>query len=153
MKCLFVFKRTNADNNSFLSLVKELDDYLTGINGEDDSFFRQFNSMDELQCVIVCCHNEKPIACGAFKILNKTTVEVKRMYVKHECRGKGVATKILNELEIWAKELGYETAILETSAIMNDALTLYKKSGYQVISNYEQYKNVKTSVCFGKELN
>lgn len=152
MNSLTVYKRTNSDNNHFLYLVKELDNYLTGINGEDDSFFRQFNSMDKLQNVIVVYFNEIPIACGAFKMHNKTTIEVKRMYVKHECRGKGIATGILNELETWGKELGYKAAILETSNVMNDALTLYKKNGYIVVPNYGQYKDVESSVCFEKEL-
>lgn len=152
MEKLIVYKRTNSDNNHFLYLVKELDNYLTGINGEDDSFFRQFNSMDKLQNVIVAYFNEMPIASGAFKMHNKTAIEVKRMYVKHEFRGKGIATGILNELETWAKELGYKAAILETSNVMNEALTLYKKNGYIVVPNYGQYKDVESSVCFEKEL-
>ncbi|CAA7390351.1 hypothetical protein [Chryseobacterium fistulae] len=42
--------------------------------------------------------------------------------------------------------------ILETSLEQNEALSVYEKSGYKRISNYGQYRDVESSVCYEKEL-
>jgi GNAT superfamily N-acetyltransferase len=74
------------------------------------------------------------------------------MYVLDHFRGQGIATKILGQLELWAEELGYQKCILETGNRQLSAIALYKKNGYEVIDNYDQYKGVANSVCFGKGL-
>jgi GNAT superfamily N-acetyltransferase len=79
-------------------------------------------------------------------------MEVKRMFTLPECRGKGVATKVLDELEKWATELGYKKCILETGKRQPEAIALYKKNGYKRISNYGQYVAMENSVCFEKEM-
>ena len=79
-------------------------------------------------------------------------MEVKRMFVDLAFRGNGIASIILNELEKWAKELGYSGCILETGKKQPEAIKLYKKNGYAIIPNYGQYKQVENSVCFEKAL-
>jgi len=79
-------------------------------------------------------------------------MEVKRMYVSPNHRGKGIAKKILSELEQWTKELGCKRCILETGVNQPEALALYHNSGFKRILNYGQYANVKTSFCFEKVL-
>jgi GNAT superfamily N-acetyltransferase len=74
------------------------------------------------------------------------------MFVSVEHRGKGIALKILNELELWAKELNHTSCILETSFKLENAIALYKKVGYEIISNYEPYISVESSVCMLKIL-
>ena len=77
-------------------------------------------------------------------------MEVKRMFVPQEQRGKGIASRILKELESWAAELGYKKCILETGEKQPEAIALYKKNNYVVIKNYGQYVDVESSVCFEK---
>ncbi|WP_428740862.1 GNAT family N-acetyltransferase [Tenacibaculum sp.] len=146
------FKRTNSGDADFVGLVQELDKYLSGINGNQDDFFRQFNTIDTLQYVIVCYVGKIPVGCGAFKGIADKVVEIKRMYVKSTYRGKHIATLILKELEGWAKEEQFDTVVLETSKTMQPAVYLYQKNGYNIIPNYEPYKDVPSSVCFKKEL-
>jgi GNAT superfamily N-acetyltransferase len=74
------------------------------------------------------------------------------MFVLSEKRGVGIAQKILNELEIWAKELDYKKCVLETGIRQVEAVKFYKKCDYKIISNYGQYKNMKNSICFEKQL-
>ena len=142
--------RTNSDNKDFIYLVKFLDAELASIDGRDHSFYNQFNKIDSLKHVIVAYHNKKPVGCGAVKEFDQDTAEIKRMYVSTELRGKGVATKILSELEKWALELSYSKCILETGIKHPDAVALYKKCGYKVIPNYGQYINMEKSICFEK---
>lgn len=144
--------RTDSDNQVFIDLVKRLDADLAKRDGEDHSFYAQFNKIDKIKYAVVAYANEQPVGCGAIKEYASNTMEVKRMYTLPGSRGQGVASKVLVELEAWAAELGYETCILETGKKQPEAIGLYQKSGYQIIPNYGQYAGVENSVCFEKKL-
>lgn len=144
--------RTDSKNIDFINLVKELDSELAKIDGEDHAFYNQFNSIDSIQYALVAIDKNRGIACGAIKRVDDSTMEIKRMYTRSDMRGKGIATKVLSALELWAKELGYAACILETGKRQQDAIALYKKSGYLRIANYGPYIDVENSVCFKKEL-
>ena len=100
--------------------------------------------------VVVAYENEIPVGCGAIKPYQENTMEVKRMYVHPNQRGKGIAREILTELEKWAGELSYTKCILETGKKQRDAINLYTKNGYFTIPNYGQYAGIETSICFEK---
>lgn len=145
--------RTDSDNTDFHQLVILLDRELKHRDGEDHSFFAQFNKIDKIKYVLVAYLNNIPCGCGAIKQYDTDTMEVKRMFVLPEQRGKGIAGEILAELEKWAGELNFKKCILETGKRQPEAIRLYSKSGYNVIPNYGQYENVSNSVCFEKEIN
>ena len=149
---MITLKRTNSDNPDFQKLVSELDKYLAIRNGEANDFFVQFNKIDQLKHVVVVYENDRAMGCGAMKEYTADTMEIKRMFVPAENRGKGLASIVLKELENWAKERGYGKCILETGEDMTDAVGLYKKHLYKVIPNYGQYQDVEDSLCFEKEI-
>ena len=144
--------RTNSDDPDFRKLVVVLDAYLRILDGDDHLFYAQLNKTDSIKHVIVVYQNGESIGCGAIRHYSEDTVEVKRMYVLENQRGKGIASTILNELENWAKELSYKKCILETGKKQVEAIKLYHKAGYTLIENYGQYKNMESSVCFEKIL-
>ena len=144
--------RTNSENKNFQNLVLELDKDLAKKNGDTNDFFAQYNKTDLIKNVVVALNDYLPVGCGAMKEFDNSTMEIKRMYVTIEMRGKGVAVAVLNDLESWAKELGYNKCVLETGDKMLEAIGLYKKSGYKIIKNYGQYENIESSICFEKEL-
>lgn len=144
--------RTDSTNPGFVQLVKQLDADLATRDGSDHSFYSQFNKIDTIRYVVVLQENNKPVACGAIKEFNKEVVEVKRMYTIPECRGRGIASKVLQSLETWAAELHYKKCVLETGKRQPEAIALYKKSGYVIIPNYGQYIGIDNSVCFEKVL-
>ena len=144
--------RTDSSNSDFISLVALLDADLAQRDGEEHGFYSQFNGITHLKHTIVLYENNIPLACGAFKPFDKTTVEVKRMFVQPNHRGKGIASKVLSGLEVWAKEVGYTSCILETGLRQPEAIALYKKNGYKIIPNYPPYQGIANSVCFKKML-
>lgn len=144
--------RTTSKNKDFIVLVKELDAYLAITDGDEHAFYNQFNSIQSLKYVLVVYVNDIPVGCGAIKPLNTSSMEIKRMYVSPKTRGKGIATRILKELESWTKELNYTSCILETGIRQTEAVALYKKCNYNIIANYGQYIGVKNSLCFKKEV-
>lgn len=143
--------KTNSNNSDFQKLTRLFDDYLVEIDGDEKDFFAQYNQI-YIDNVIVCYEDEIAVGCGAFKEYEPTVAEIKRMFVLPEKRGKGIASTVLNALEIWAKENGFQNAILETSNQLTNAISLYQKSGYEVIPNYGQYIDVESSVCMKKIL-
>ncbi len=144
--------RTDSTNTDFKKLVAFLDADLKIRDGEDHSFYSQFNTIDSIKHVVVAYLNNIAIACGAFKFYSGDTVEIKRMFVQDEYRGKGYAMQVLVELEKWAAELNFKSCILETGKKQPEAIRLYEKAGYIKILNYGQYENMDNSVCMKKEL-
>ena len=142
--------RTTSEHPDFIELVKLLDTYLAIIDGVEHSFYAQFNTIDMLKNVVVAFENGIAVGCGAFKPFEADKVEMKRMFVKEEMRGKKIASKVLNELERWATELGFHQYVLETGIRQSAAIALYHKAGYQIIPNYGQYQGIANSVCFEK---
>ncbi|PHR14980.1 MAG: GNAT family N-acetyltransferase [Aequorivita sp.] len=146
--------RTESTNKDFIMLVKQLDADLAVRDGDDHPFYDQFNKIDSIKYAVVAYdENNTPVGCGALKQFEPDVMEVKRMYVPVEQRGKGIAVEVLKELEIWAMELGNSRCVLETGIKQPEAISLYKKSGYRFIDNYGQYAGVENSVCFEKLLN
>lgn len=144
--------RTNSDNPDFISLVRLLDADLAKRDGEEHSFYAQFNTIAKLKHVVVVYEDTKAVGCGAIKEQAPDAMEVKRMYVLPESRKSGIATQVLTELEQWAHELGYPKCVLETGKRQPEAIELYKKNGYRIIPNYGQYVGIDNSVCFEKQL-
>ncbi len=144
--------RTNSNNKDFRELVKELDGDLKIRDGAEHSFYSQFNKIDLIKYAIVAYDEGRPVGCGAIKEYAEKTMEVKRMYVPLAERGKGIASLILKELEIWSKEMGIEKCILETGKKQPEAIRLYEKNNYHITPNFGQYENIENSVCFEKEL-
>lgn len=144
--------RTTSNNPDFEKLVIELDAVLAILDGEDHAFYAQFNKSSALKNAIIAYENDVAIGIGAYKEYDSETVEMKRMYTLPEYRGKGIASKILSELELWAKEENYKIAILETGFLQTDAISLYKKLGYVITENYGQYIGVENSICMKKSL-
>lgn len=144
--------RTDSENSHFIELGKFLDIDLAERDGAEHSFYAQFNKVDKIKFVVIAYENEKPLGCGAIKEYEPASMEIKRMYVSPESRGKGIATKILSELENWAAELSFARCILETGKKQPEAIRLYEKNGYHLILNYGQYAGVENSVCFEKQL-
>lgn len=144
--------RTNGTHPHFLSLVKMLDAELSGIDGDEHAFYHQFNSVASIKHAVVLYEQDEPVACGAIKAFDENAMEVKRMYTVPQYRGKGLAGKVLNALEGWARDLGYSHTILETGKRQPDAMALYTKWGYRIIPNYGPYIGIENSVCFEKKL-
>ncbi len=144
--------RTNSADEEFIKLVRGLDEELKIRDGDDHSFYAQFNKTDMIKYVILAYENESPVGCGAIKEYTSDTMEVKRMFVLPEKRKKGIATLILKQLELWASDLKYGKCILETGKKQPEAIELYKRNHYTVIPNYGQYENVEDSICFEKIL-
>lgn len=133
-------------------MIRKLDSELWNELNEDQATYDQYNKVTGVDTVIVVYENDRPVAIGCFKKYKDDTVEIKRMFVEKEQRGKGLSILVLDELERWAAESGFLYAILETSVHFKAARGLYTKAGYTIVENYDQYKGLDESVCMKKLL-
>lgn len=145
--------RTNINDPKFKFLVKQLDQELNDMYGEQMEFFGPHNILQDDTFALVALENEEPVAIGAFREMNKNgDVEIKRMFVPTQHRGKGFSKMILRELENWAKEKNYTCSKLETGDKNVTAISLYINAGYENIDLFEPYIGVENSLCFAKKL-
>jgi len=146
------FIRTTSDHPDFRAMVNALDEDLNLRNGDIQRQYDQYNKIDQIKHAIVIYLEDKPVGCGCFKRFNDHTVEMKRMFVLPELRGKQLAARMLQELEKWAAEEGNTTAVLETGRRQVEAQRLYSLAGYFRTENYGQYIGMEDSLCYRKEL-
>ncbi|MDN3654480.1 GNAT family N-acetyltransferase [Ferruginibacter paludis] len=149
---MITIKRTSSDDSHFRELVQQLDADLKIRDGDEHAFYAQFNKAATIKYALVAYDGDVAVGSGAIRELNPDTMEVKRMFVLPACRGKGIASALLQMLETWSVELGYKKCVLETGKNQPEAIALYKKSSYKIIPNYGQYQSMINSVCFEKEL-
>ena len=142
--------RTNSTNREFRELVSRLDADLAVRDGEEHAFYHQFNGLEGLDRAVVCFQEGQALGCGALKVFDPDTVEIKRMFTDPQARGKGIAATVLKELERWAADDGFTRMVLETGLRNPEAIGLYEKHGYRRIANFEPYVGVANSVCFEK---
>lgn len=92
------------------------------------------------------------VGCGALRPLSHDIVEVKRMFVKAEARRRGIAKRILHELEAAAQDFGFLKIQLETGTRQPESTALYESLGYQRIACYGEYADDPFSLCYEKGL-
>lgn len=63
--------------------------------------------------------------------LDEGKCELRKMYLKANERGKGYGKLLLEHGLRKARELGYRRVILETASVLKEAITLYRKYGFE----------------------
>ena len=149
---MILIKRTTSENKDFRQLITLLDGDLNNCYGTEQAVYDQYNIIESIDTVVVTYLNNQSAGCGCFKIYDSDTIEIKRMFVKTEMRGKGISKLILKELENWGIGKGFSQAILETGIKQMEAIGLYEKSGYQKIENFGPYVGMPYSICMKKLL-
>ena len=90
------------------------------------------------------------IGCGGVKLLDADTAEVKRMWLAPAARGHGAGRALLAALEDAARALGATQGRLDTSAHLDAALALYRRTGWAEVPAYND--NAYATHWFAKEL-
>lgn len=78
----------------------------------------------------------QPVGCGAIKFHPGAPAELKRMWVAPEARGLGLGRRLLQELERHARGAGVEVLRLETNRSLQEAIALYRSSGYCEVESF-----------------
>lgn len=143
--------KTTSENKDFIALVAALDQSLWESYPQLKVDYWGNNIMELNPNVVIVYLNDVAVACACFKKYNENTIEIKRMFVSAEFRGKGLAQNMLRKLESWAKEAGFSFAVLETLYKQKEAIGMYQKVGYVITDNYAPYVGLKNSICMKKQ--
>jgi GNAT superfamily N-acetyltransferase len=102
---------------------------------------------------LVVYRSGSAVGCGAVRLLDDDTGELKRMYVAPPARGTGLGRRLVEALEAEARALGAKRLVLETGVRQLAALALYRATGFRPIPLYGEYcLSPDTSICLGKDL-
>lgn len=80
--------------------------------------------------------NEAIAGCVALRALDKSTLEMKRLYVRSSARGAGLGKRLVQNAISIAREKGYKELRLDTLATMMAAQQLYRSLGFVEIPPY-----------------
>ena len=80
--------------------------------------------------------DNKLIGSGAICKLDRTTAELKRIWLLEAYHGQGIGYRLVNLLFDFARAQGYQRVLLQTSHQQTRAIGFYKNLGFSEISSY-----------------
>lgn len=140
---------TNGNDEVFQRFYLKTEEYYNGIVGgkKNRTGFIPYNLSESIPYVLLAYADGKAVGCAGLKRYSDQDVEIKRVWVDPEWRGKHIATGLMDLIEDKARQMGYKRAILQTRPIMPDAVCLYESRGYVLIDNYPPYDKLEGAIC------
>jgi putative acetyltransferase len=136
-------------------LIAALDAELGALYPPEQRFgpnFKAAQIADGRGAFLIARDGDLAVGCGAIRVLDATTAEVKRMYVDGDRRGTGAGWAILESLEATARRMGVRRLVLETGVHQHAAIALYLRAGFTQVDCWGEYAASPTSVCYEKNL-
>lgn len=87
---------------------------------------------------LVGCVDGEAVACGAAKLTAPFVASLKRMWVADTVRGLGIGRRMLDALEVEARQLGVTTLRLETNRTLEQAIQLYRSAGFREVDRFNE---------------
>ena len=145
---------TDGNNEAFRRFYLKTEEYYSRIAGgrKNREGFIPYNLSESISDVLIAFADDKAVGCAGLKRYSDQDVEIKRVWVEPEWRGKHIATELMDLIEDKAKQMGYIRAILQTRPVMPDAVSLYEHRGYVLIENYPPYDKLEGAICMALDL-
>jgi putative acetyltransferase len=145
-------KLESPDQPEVVALIDELDAFQQPLYPPESHHGIDIDALMQPHVLFaVARHDGEAVGCGA-AVLNDGWGEIKRMFVRPQLRGRGVAQGILAFLESSARERGFALMRLETGVSQPDALRLYERAGYARRGPFGKYGPDPLSVFMEKNL-
>ncbi len=146
--------RESPNQPDVIALIDALDAYQSSLYPAESNHLLDIQTLMQPNVLFVVLR-EAPgsaaIGCGAVVLMGDYG-EVKRMYVKPEQRGRGLAKAILTALETEAARASCPTLRLETGIHQHEAIALYERSGFTRCTRYGDYPDDPLSVFMEKRI-
>lgn len=134
-------------------LISELDEYQASLYPPESNHLEPLDKLrSPAYYFIAAWQGRILLGIGSFKRSSEDYVEIKRLMILREHRGKGLAIRLMKNLEAKAAREGFTDARLETGIYQQAALGLYQRLGYQKTGPFGTYKEDPLSVFMGKRL-
>jgi putative acetyltransferase len=136
-----------------MMLIDELETYLTPLYpAESRHGFSVAKLLAENVAFFVTRHDGLPAGIGGVKLFGTDYGEIKRMYVRPQFRGLGLAKQMISHLENHAQAHGVNLLRLETGIHQAESIALYERMDYYVVPPFGDYKPDPLSVFYEKRL-
>jgi ribosomal protein S18 acetylase RimI-like enzyme len=86
--------------------------------------------------LFLTCENGMAAGCAALREVDRSTAEMKRLYVRAAFRGLGIGQALAEAAIRAARDAGYERIVLDTLPQMREAHALYRNLGFQETPPY-----------------
>jgi putative acetyltransferase len=96
--------------------------------------------------------DEVAAGCGGIELFGTEYGEIKRMYVRQQFRGLGLARLMLDHLAAYAQARGVFLLRLETGIHQKEAIALYEGMGFQRIPPFGEYREDPLSRFYEKQI-
>jgi putative acetyltransferase len=134
-------------------LIAELNAVLLGLTPPEHCYHMTPEEMaEDSTTVFVARQQGTAIACGALKRHGGGIGEVKRMYTRPECQGRGIGGQILAAIEVLARAEGLKQLVLETGDRHHAAYRVYERAGFRRCGPVLDYPDSGWSVFYEKPL-
>lgn len=141
------------DTPAALALIAELEATLAP-NYPDES--RHGYSVEKLiaqgVAFFVLRYAGEPAGCGGVQIFGTEYAELKRMFVRPQFRGRGLARAMLEHLAEYARAAGVPLLRLETGIYQTAAIRLYEGAGFRRIAPFGSYREDPLSICMERRI-
>ncbi len=122
------------------ALIAELEAHLDPLYPRESRHgYRVEKLIAEAVAFFVIRHDGAPAGCGGIKFFGTEYGEIKRMYVRPQFRGLGLAKMMLSHLADFARSQRVGILRLETGIHQHAAIRLYERMGFRRISPFGEY--------------
>ena len=141
------------DTDAAIELVEELEAILSQLYPSES---RHGYSVEKLiregVAFYVIRVDGRPAGCGGVQLFDSEYGELKRMYVRPEYRGQGLAKLLLHQLATHCHDHGVNLLRLETGIHQIEAIGLYERMGFTDIGPFAEYREDPNSRFFEKAI-
>jgi putative acetyltransferase len=131
-------------------LIEELDEYQSSLYPAQSNHLEPLEMLrSDKMIFLAATEDAEVLAIGSVKLCDGFG-EIKRLYVPHRQRGKGLAKKIMIELEHLLLSRDLPLARLETGIHQVEAIGLYRAFGYEICEPFGDYQPDPLSVFMEK---
>ncbi|MGD8441859.1 MAG: GNAT family N-acetyltransferase [Desulfobacterales bacterium] len=147
-----LIKQVDPTLSEVVELIHQLDEYQESMYPPESNHLDSLDELSKPNVDFLAAYADSEICgIGAVKVLGDYG-EIKRLYVPEKYRGKGIAKRIVEELETCLVQRSIFTARLETGIHQHEAIDLYKKFGYSETAPFGDYTKDPLSVFMEKKI-
>lgn len=148
------------DHPDVVAMLDELDLYLASLYPPEENYLLDVQALLSPEVHFVAAwQGEQAVGCGAFRRMEGDATtgglaygEIKRMFVRTDCRGQRVGERLLEALEAEQRRQGLSLSLLETGHAQVAAVRLYERCGYARRPTFGGYADNGSSLFYAKVL-
>lgn len=141
------------DTEEAMALIAELEEALApGYPSESRHGLNVEQLLKQGVAFFVTRVDGQPAGCGGVKLFGFEYGELKRMYVRPQFRGVGLAKRMVEHLAAYTLAQGVNTLRLETGIYQHAAINLYESLGFRRIEPFGDYRPDPLSLFYERQL-